>query len=788
MDPRSTALPSRPWRPSPRTLSRLALTALLASLVCCRPQPKPPRLEPQFLWHGDPGFEVLVEGRAVAPPPSLAGNRFLAGWRGWRTGPKRAGAATARADAEPGNDDADDSRPPDGPPRGSGIIYAPFRERARIEVVDLGGGESRDLILDLAGEAVPSGTVHAAAADRDLGGFPLTDPLRIPLPADLPLGRVAVDLALPNGVAVAQAGLSSALPAGAARRDGDDLVQSGDSLVELFAHAGGRTSIAGGEPTADGAHLVGEFIPPERPGEGARFELMIDGARGQEIAHFTWTPPGLGAVGLDMSLPPGPVRVRLLARGAGEPGRWRRLHLEGGAAQAAPATPSPAVVDARRPPALVVVFVFDALRADHVGHLGAGAGRTPTLDRLAAEGLTFAAHRSVAPNTLPSTKSLFTGRVWRAGGGLSLPRDVPTLAELVRAAGYRTACVSGNQNVSSTFAMTRGFDFDAAEVKFPPPRAAHAVFNDNAARARAAAAAWIRALDPGERGFLYVHVIHPHNPYDPPAALAERFTRGVHSRIDGATDTLRAIDLGSRTATAADRERLRGLYTASLAYADAELAGLVEAATAGRAPGDVLFAITADHGEELFDHGGLLHGYTLYEEMLRIPLVLWSPGRVPQGRVTHPTDTLDLFATVLATTGASAPPDVSGRALLSGPPADAEIWGGPRFAAASAVRGGIYGVRWGKWKVILAPRSGLQWGMGSGIGRVRDPELVFDLDADPGETTNLAGTTAVEVGWLRAELLRWIAAGAPERADASAEPVLDPEERSRLKALGYIGN
>jgi hypothetical protein len=104
------------------------------------------------------------------------------------------------------------------------------------------------------------------------------------------------------------------------------------------------------------------------------------------------------------------------------------------------------------------------------------------------------------------------------------------------------------------------------------------------------------------------------------------------------------------------------------------------------------------------------------------------------------------------------------------------------------VRGGIYGVRWGKWKVILAPRSGLQWGMGSGIGRVRDAEFVFDLATDPSEATNLAGTDDVEVGWLRAELLRWIAAGAPEGNEDATEPVLDAEERSRLKALGYIGH
>ena len=760
MDPRLRSVPG----PHGRLVFSLACCLALG----CRTEP-PPRLEQPLLWHGDPGFEVLIESRTVSPPPALGGNRFLTGWRGWRTGPKRSHGAAAVTD------DGDDTQPAEKPARGA-IVYTPFRAQARIEIVQLDASAHRDLLLDLAGDVPARGRVRAAAGGRDLGDLPLADPLRIPLPEGLPLGRVAIDLTLPEGVAVGQAGLSSALPAGEAAREGDDLVQSADSLIELFARVA----------PAKGARLVGQFVPPDAPGAGARFELLVDDARGAERGRFTWAPPGRGAIDIAMPLPTGALRVRLLARGTGAPGRWRRLRVEASAADGPRVGDDPAA--AFKPPSLVVVYVFDALRADRVGHLGAGEGRTPTLDRLAAEGTTFAAHRSVAPNTLPSTKSLFTGRVWRAGGGLSLPRDIPTLAELLRSAGYRTACVSGNQNVSPTFGMTRGFDFDAPEVKFPPPRAERAAFNDNAARASAAAAAWMRTLGPGERGFLYVHVIHPHNPYDPPAALAERFTRGVRSRIDGATDTLRAIDMGERPASAPDQDRLRGLYAGSLAYADAELAGLVEAATAGRPPGDVLFAITADHGEELFDHGGLLHGYTLYEEMLRIPLVLWSPGRVAPRRVEQPTDTIDLFATLLAATGASAPPDTSGRALLAAPSGDENAWTGPRFAAASAVRGGIYGARWGKWKVILAPRSGLQWGMGSGIGRVRDAEFVFDLAADPGETTNLAGTADVEVGWLRAELLRWIAAGRSERNGDAREPVLDAEERSRLKALGYIGH
>jgi len=212
----------------------------------------------------------------------------------------------------------------------------------------------------------------------------------------------------------------------------------------------------------------------------------------------------------------------------------------------------------------------------------------------------------------------------------------------------------------------------------------------------------------------------------------------------------------------------------------------VDEARRGRGPGEVLIAVTADHGEELADHGGFLHGYTLFEEMLRIPLVLWWPGRLAPARVTTPSDTLDLFTTLLAAAGAKTPASTGGRSLLE--PAPADPWREPRFAAASAVRGGIFGARSERFKVVLAPRTGLHWGMGSGAGRVRDGEFVFDLERDPGETVNLAGSTDPRVGWLRAELLRWVATGGPERSETAAQPTVDPEARRRLKALGYIGN
>jgi arylsulfatase len=451
----------------------------------------------------------------------------------------------------------------------------------------------------------------------------------------------------------------------------------------------------------------------------------------------------------------------------------------------AEAAPAPAPLPAPDPPRLVIVYVMDALRADTVGALGGPAGVSPTYDRLAREGLLFRQHRSVAPNTIPSTKSFFIGRTFVSRGGWSLlPEDGETLAELFKKAGYHTGLFSGNVYVSHAYGTDRGFEHVASEIliddytgREKPP------FNDNAARAHAAASAWLRTLPPGAKAFLYFHTIHPHNPYDPPEPFRSRFTQGIPSTIDGSTETLIDLKQARLPVPEADQKRLRGLYTGSFSYNDAELGDFLTDVAGWARPAETLVALTADHGEELFDHGGVLHGFTLYEEMVRIPLVLWAPGRLRPGAVEAPTDSLDLHATLVEMAGLQPATPSGGRSLLGvarGEPGDYL-----HLAAASSLKGGIYSAQSDRWKVIWAPRTGIGWGLGSALGRSADPEYLFDLQRDPGEKTNRAGLGDIEAAWLRSRLLAWIEKNSQaEDGEKGAEPV-DPETLNRLRALGY---
>ncbi len=755
-----------------RPVARVAVFALLLLAAGCGPR-REERAERRWLFASDLAPDFLAESRTLALPPNTGGNRFLSGWWPWRQG---------------------------GP--GGMVVLAPLAG-ARVEIVQL-AARPRTLVLDLLDDGGPwRGTVIARHRGREVARAPLADPIELSLPADLPLGRVSLDLSweLPAGSeapGTVGGGVRPALVAGEARVDGDDLVQTGESLVEIV------------RPVAPGTVLRGSFEPPAAPRPGQRFELTVEDGGGKVKERFGWEGGwldrvrGARAVSLSLTGVDGFVRVRLAAHGEGPPARWRGLALErqarslpgngfagSGAVRARPAAPAPR---------LVIVYVMDALRADAVGHLGGPPGVSPVLDRLAREGLTFRRHRSVAPNTLPSTKSLFVGRTYVTRGGWTLlPDEGPTLAERFRRAGYRTGLFSGNVHVSRAFGMDRGFEHAAEEVlvgggEHAEPvapaldlRGGEAVpagvdhrraYNDNAERVHAAALAWLHTLPPGARAFLYLHTIHPHNPYDPPEPIRSRFAP-QGPPIDGDTATLLAVQHGRRQVSVAERRRISGLYTGAFAYNDRELGRFLEAAGAWAPPRDTVLAVTSDHGEELFDHGGVLHGYTLYEEVLRIPLVLWGPGRVARGVVDRPTDTLDLRRRLLALCDL-------GRASRSGEEEKEAGRDGPwhHLAAASSLEGGIFSAQTARWKVIWAPRRGLGWGMGEGIGRMRDAEALFNLARDPHERVNRAGQGDPEAAWLRQRLLAWLAAG-DGPAPPAAPPPLDEETRRRLQALGY---
>lgn len=323
---------------------------------------------------------------------------------------------------------------------------------------------------------------------------------------------------------------------------------------------------------------------------------------------------------------------------------------------------------AARPRPNVVVVLIDALRRDHVGTYGHDVETTPFLDELARRGVTFENAWSHAPQTFNSTAALLTSQLFplllarpaepvAAGVPVPLARalaeDNQTLAETLAAGGYDTLAVFTNPHHDEGSGFAQGFRLSryllpsAAEDVYARVADVEGAFRDLLAR-----------RDPARPLFAYVHYMDVHNPYRPPPRLAARFvrTRGTDRYVNGRPE-------GDGVPSADDLRFMIESYDACIRHVDEsvrELAMIVAGVAGGR---DTVFVVTADHGDEFMDHGGLGHGHSMHQELLRVPLVA-SGGALPAGvRVPGLARGIDVAATIASLADVPAPDAFEGRNL-----------------------------------------------------------------------------------------------------------------------------
>jgi arylsulfatase A-like enzyme len=395
----------------------------------------------------------------------------------------------------------------------------------------------------------------------------------------------------------------------------------------------------------------------------------------------------------------------------------------------------------------VLLVTVDTLRADHLGPYGYPLPTSPRLDALAAAGVRLDAVTATAPETAPATASLLTGlyqpRHRVAANRDILQPDVTTLAEHLRAAGYATAGLVGNELVSAQFGFAQGCDlFDLFDPDWTSRADATGV---------TAALAWI-----GEKRtapwFLWLHLMDPHGPYAP----APEWIAGARYPADafGADEPI-PVGLGNfglgiipRYQVMPGETRLSQYvkrYDGEINFTDAQIGRLIDGIGAQGASARTLVVVTADHGESLTERSEYLqHGWFVYENTVRIPLIAVWPGVLPAGTsVARPVSAVDLAPTILtlALGGVPAGAALDGAnvaAVLKGQPAPAEE--GIAFAV-GARENHPFSARKGKWKLIHTrgapppiPVSRLA------LKPLDVPERIelYDLAADPGETRNVA--------------------------------------------------
>lgn len=382
----------------------------------------------------------------------------------------------------------------------------------------------------------------------------------------------------------------------------------------------------------------------------------------------------------------------------------------------------------------VVVVTIDTLRADRLPAWGHPAGRTPALDRLAADGVRFASAWAAVPLTLPSHATLWTGREpyqhgvrsnigYRLDGALH-----PTLAARLRAAGYATGAAVSAYVLRAETGIAAGFDAYDDSLEVEESATLGALQRDGAATVDAALG-WLEGAA-ARPFFLWVHLFEPHTPYAPPEPFRSAFADPYDGEI-----------------AAADAQVGRLL-------AELERRGLYERA---------LIVVASDHGEGLGDHGEAEHGILLYRESLHVPLLIKLPQGARAGEtVGAPVGLVDVAPTVLALLGLPPLPDAAGRSLLAPSPGDRRLYAETFYPRIH--------LGWSELRALVD--ASYQYIEGP------DPEL-YDLRRDPGQRTNLRDREPREFRTRRQQL-----AAVPE--NLTAAPAASGEERAKLAALGYL--
>jgi arylsulfatase A-like enzyme len=393
----------------------------------------------------------------------------------------------------------------------------------------------------------------------------------------------------------------------------------------------------------------------------------------------------------------------------------------------------------------VVLIVVDTLRADHLGTYGYDRGTTPRIDALAGGGTVFDAAWSAAPWTLPSVMSMMTSRYASShrveNDGLKLGAEIPTLAETLKRSGYSTGAFVSHVYVSATYGFNRGFDtFDDFGLSKPGYRL-EAGMEPTADRVTDGALGWMKRQ--GRRPvFLFLHYFDPHWPYDPPARFRGLYPDDYRGPLDASYDSISKFQ-DPRTALPEDYRRfLIDRYDGEIRFVDEQIGRLLDGIVAAGRGGRTWVVLTADHGEEFKDHGSMGHGRRLYEEVIRVPLIVARPPAAGKAnRVTSPVSGIDLLPTVTALAAVEPPAGIQGASFkdrLQGQTAGSRSDPADRPVVCETMRlnSHMKAVRRGPLKLIQSMDE--------------NRTEMYDLASDPGERKDLSTSRPDErVGLVR---------------------------------------
>jgi len=439
---------------------------------------------------------------------------------------------------------------------------------------------------------------------------------------------------------------------------------------------------------------------------------------------------------------------------------------------------APPVV-AEHHPRNVIIYLVDTLRADKLRPFNpASRVQTPGLGRFVEHATLLTGAHTQENWTKPSVATLLTSLMpWQHHAVTTeavVPESVNMLPEVLRGHGYFTGCFIANGYASDRFGFRQGWNTWRNYIREGRPTRAQYVAAD--------VLQWLDSRPHDQPFFLYVHVIDPHVPYTPPEHFSDLYDAAPYTgpvNFHGDSELLEKIKSGRIHLDARDRTHLEALYDGEISYHDVHFNAIMDGIASRGLADDTMIIVTADHGEEFWDHGSVGHGHSVYEELLHIPMIVRWPG-VTNGpaRIDDRVGLVDVMPTVLDALGQPIPEEAAGHSflpLLRGVSDDA-----PR-ATVSGFMDGWRAVAVGRWKLIQ---------------RTAERMFVYDLSADAHEQTDLAAGKPITLRWLRGVLglalsdSDGIPSARPRvRRDVPVQTTtIDAETEAQLRALGYVGS
>jgi choline-sulfatase len=499
----------------------------------------------------------------------------------------------------------------------------------------------------------------------------------------------------------------------------------------------------------------------------------VDGDRPQQIFQDRATPGTWREAVVDLGPFAGQALRLELETDGDAPSGWGEPEIM----RARTGTPAARPPVTARPTSLILL-VMDTARADVFSPFSARSRvRTPAFDKLARTSAVFLNAYANENWTKPSVATILSGLYPSTHGAKRQPdvlsKEVTLLPEILQGRGFETGAFIANGYCSEKFGFERGWGTYRNYIRESRPSQAEHVFSD--------ALVWLEAH--GHRPFfLYLQTIDPHVTFSPPiehvrAYHPEPYDGPLGPTVDGYEQA--DISQGKKKASPADIRWMRALYDGEISYHDQQLGRFLDALTAMKLLDRTLIIVTNDHGEEIADHGRHGHGHTLYQELIRSPLLIRFPPRFPAGPVATIVEAVDLLPTALEALGLPPRPELDGISLL--PTLAGRPPGVPAYAV-SEFLDDQRALMVGRWKLL------------AGAGGWRK---LFDLEADPAELTDLASRSPIarrlceqylaEALATPAKAARFRDAQASQRRFKVSRVKADPALRRQLEALGYFG-